>query len=142
MHVAEGFRRKSYPTDIFLFKVNDRNIRTMGEICSKLTIKTPERRNWRRSSVFIVNFEQISQIVLVFLLLLWTIKCRMCKDIEHLECSRCKPQYILNRSVFMRFGILELQNGVTRNDVTLRVINSKIFIEILLLSFWIDFVKH
>ena len=25
--------------------------------CSKLTIKTPERRHWRRSGVFIVNFE-------------------------------------------------------------------------------------
>ena len=28
---------------------------------SKLTIKTPERRHWRRSNVFIVNFEHISQ---------------------------------------------------------------------------------
>ena len=27
------------------------------EICSKLTIKTPERRYWRRSGVFIVYFE-------------------------------------------------------------------------------------
>ena len=29
-------------------------------ICSKLTIKTPERRKWRRSDVFIVNSEHIS----------------------------------------------------------------------------------
>ena len=28
----------------------------MCEICSKLTIKTPERREWHRSGVFIVNF--------------------------------------------------------------------------------------
>ena len=34
-----------------------------------LTIKTPERRQWRRSSVFIVNFELISHLDLVFLLL-------------------------------------------------------------------------
>ena len=27
--------------------------------CSKLTLKTPERRNWRRSGVFIVNFEHV-----------------------------------------------------------------------------------
>ena len=27
---------------------------------SKLTIKTPERRHWRRSGVFIVNVERIS----------------------------------------------------------------------------------
>ena len=30
-------------------------------------IKTPERRQWRRYSVFIVNFEHISHLVLVFL---------------------------------------------------------------------------
>ena len=40
------------------------------KVCSKLTtIKTPERRQWRRSGVFIVNFEQISLPVLVFLFL-------------------------------------------------------------------------
>ena len=37
--------------------------------CSKLTIKTPERCHWRCSGVFIVNFEHISHLVLVFLLL-------------------------------------------------------------------------
>ena len=35
----------------------------------KVTIKTPERGNWRRSAVFIVKFEHISHLVLVFLLL-------------------------------------------------------------------------
>ena len=39
------------------------------KLCSKLTIKTPERSQWGRSGVFIVNFEYISQLVLVFLLL-------------------------------------------------------------------------
>ena len=52
-----------------MFKVNNRNTRTRCEICSKLTIKTPERRQWRRSGVFIVNFEHISYLALVFLLL-------------------------------------------------------------------------
>ena len=37
--------------------------------CSKLTIKIPERRYWRRSGIYIVNFEHISHLVLVFLLL-------------------------------------------------------------------------
>ena len=32
-------------------------------------MKTPERRDWRRSGVFIVNFEHIPHLVLVFLLL-------------------------------------------------------------------------
>ena len=80
------------PASIHLFKVNNRNIRTKCELCSKLTIKKPERRQngpihfknlaanatrflkcvwpfWHRSGVFIVNFERASHLVLVFLLL-------------------------------------------------------------------------
>ena len=60
-----------------MFKVNNRNTRTRGEICSKLTIKIPDRRHWRRSSIFIANFEQISHLVLVFLLLTLISKCRL-----------------------------------------------------------------
>ena len=44
------------PTGIYLLKVNKRNITTRCEICSKLTIKTPALRQWRRSGVFIVSF--------------------------------------------------------------------------------------
>ena len=51
------------PAGIYLFKLNKKNTRTMCEVCSKLTIKTTK---WRRSGVFIVNFEQISHTVLVF----------------------------------------------------------------------------
>ena len=36
------------------------------KICSKLSIKRPERRHLRRCSVFIVNYEHISNIVIVF----------------------------------------------------------------------------
>ena len=53
----------------YMFKINDRNTRTRCEICSKLTVKIPERRQWHRSGIFIVNFEHISHLVLVFLLL-------------------------------------------------------------------------
>ena len=52
-----------------MFKVSNRNTRTWCEICSKLTINTPERRHWRRSGVFIVNFEHILHLVLVLLFL-------------------------------------------------------------------------
>ena len=40
-----------------MFKVSNRNTKTRCEICSKLTIETPERRHWRPSGVFVVNFE-------------------------------------------------------------------------------------
>ena len=53
-----------------MFKVKNKvNTRTRCEICSKLTIKTLEQRQWHRSDVFNVNFEPISHLVLVFLLL-------------------------------------------------------------------------
>ena len=53
----------------YLPKVNNRNTRKRCEACSKLTIKTLERHHWRRSGVFIVNFEHISHLALVSLLL-------------------------------------------------------------------------
>ena len=59
----------NFPVGIYLLINNNRNTRTRFEICSKLTIKTPERRQWCRSGVFIVNFEHISHLALVFLLL-------------------------------------------------------------------------
>ena len=50
-----------------MFKVNG-NTRATCEICLKLT-KAPERRHLCRSGVFIVNFKQISHIVILFPLL-------------------------------------------------------------------------
>ena len=41
----------------------------MCKICSKLTIKIRERSQWRRSDVFLIKFEPILYIVLLFLLL-------------------------------------------------------------------------
>ena len=51
--------KKNLPAGIYFFKVNNGNTRTMCEIISNLTMRIPERRQWRRSSVFINNFEQI-----------------------------------------------------------------------------------
>ena len=63
------YRETLSPVGIYLLKVNNRK-RTKCEICSKLTIKTPERRHWWPcSGVFIFNFEHISHHALVLLLL-------------------------------------------------------------------------
>ena len=58
----------AYPANTYLFKVNNRNTRKRYEIWTKLTIKISERHQWRRSGVF-VNFEHVSQLFLMFLLL-------------------------------------------------------------------------
>ena len=58
-----------YPAGSYLFKFNNRNFRTRCEICSKLTVKTPEQHQCRRYGDFIINFEHISHLFLVFLFL-------------------------------------------------------------------------
>ena len=63
------FAKRVNPAGIYLLKVNNRNIRTRSKICSKLIIKIPERRQWRCSGIFIANFELISHLGLVLLLL-------------------------------------------------------------------------
>ena len=59
----------NHSANIYLFKFINRNNRKRCGICSKLTIKTPERLQWRRCDVFIVNVENISHPFLVFLYL-------------------------------------------------------------------------
>ena len=56
----------SYSPRINLPKVNKRNTRKRREIFSKLKIKTPERPQCGRSSVFIDSLEHISHLALVF----------------------------------------------------------------------------
>ena len=54
--------------NINMFTVDNRNKRKRCETCSKLTIKRPERRHWSCFGVFIINFEHISHLFLLFLL--------------------------------------------------------------------------
>ena len=57
---------KNSPTNNHLFIVDNNYTRKRCKICSKLIIKTPE---WR-STVFVVDFEHIPHLFLVFLLLI------------------------------------------------------------------------
>ena len=55
-----------FTAGIYFFKLSNGNTISLCETCSKLTITTPERRQWHRSGHFIVTFEKISHIFLVF----------------------------------------------------------------------------
>ena len=55
-----------FQANFYLFKVNNIHIRISCGICSKLTINSTE---FRRPDVFIDNFEHVSLLILVFLLL-------------------------------------------------------------------------
>ena len=61
---------------IYLFKINNEAARAIREICSKLTIKTPEQCI---SGIFIVNFQQISTLSCLCFWL-WTSKCQASKS--------------------------------------------------------------
>ena len=51
-----------------MLKVNSKNTKKRCEIWLKLTLKTPERRQWFRSGVFIINFEHNSDVCFSFLI--------------------------------------------------------------------------
>ena len=74
-----------YQSNIYLFKVNSWKTRKRCYICSKLTIKPSERCQWRNSGVFIVNFEHISKLFQLFLLL--TLNMYM---FTGMNCGTCK----------------------------------------------------
>ena len=59
------------PAGIYLFKVNNGNIRKM---CLQLTIKIPERRQWSHSGA-IVDFQHFSTSFWYFYCWLWKSKC-------------------------------------------------------------------
>ena len=113
-------RFKLYPTPVtvYLLKANNRNTRTKCGICSKLTIKTPEGRHWRRFGVFIVNFEHISCLVLVFLL--------------------------LTLNMYMPTGVLSKETGTICNFQSMRTLvelNSLLLIFFCYIT-WFDETRH
>ena len=59
-------RNITHSAGVYLLKVNNTKTGTRCEICSKGTIKTPERSYWRRSGFLIVNLEQILHLAIVF----------------------------------------------------------------------------
>ena len=61
-HEQDLILSRTCPVNIYL-----KNTWKRYEICLKLTIKTPERRQWRCSGVFVVNFENISYLFLALL---------------------------------------------------------------------------
>ena len=73
-HFLEAFlqwevQQDKKPAGNYMLKVNNRNSRTRCEICSKLILKIPERHQRCHSGIFIVSFEHILHLALLFLLL-------------------------------------------------------------------------
>ena len=92
---------KSYPTDIYLFKVNNKNTKTMCEICSKLTIK--------KNSDVINVLMSFSLTMNIFHTLTWCYYCWLWK-------SKCRLVTIKYRN--LRY--LEVNNKKTSCSKTLK----------------------
>ena len=105
---------------IYLFKVDNRNTRTICEVCSKLKIKTPERRlstperchwhmwnlfrvNNEETGFFTVNLKQILHIVLMFLLLLWISKFQLnWNHNQNTPRQKFSPDICLMQEIFVK----------------------------------------
>ena len=66
---------------IYLFKVNNRNTRIMCEICLKVTIKAPERRQWRHTGLvsLLLTLNRLHTLFWCCHCQLWTNKYRLDK---------------------------------------------------------------
>ena len=68
---------------IYLFKIMNKNTRTMWGICSKLAIKTTERRQWRRWLYchvllsLLLTLDRFHALFWYFYSWLWTSKCQL-----------------------------------------------------------------
>ena len=79
-----------------MLKVNNVNTKTICEICSKLTIKTPDRRHLCRSDIFMVNFEQISHCFGV--------------SIVGFERVNAGWEVFVQRTIIMKITVVNMQN--------------------------------
>ena len=58
-----------FQANIYLFKVNNIYTKIRCGICSKLTMNSKERCQWHHPDAFIDNYEHVSPLILMFLLL-------------------------------------------------------------------------
>ena len=65
------------PARIDLFKINKGPKKTISEICSMLTIKTQEQRQWSSSGAFIANFNRFYTSFWCFHCWTWTSSCKL-----------------------------------------------------------------
>ena len=94
-----------------MLKVNHRNTRKMGEICSKLTIKTQglctSLMKFLCLYCFNMSLTHVSPLLLVFLLLIWNSlfpRLQACNFITNRLQHRCFPLNIVKR---LRIPILK-----------------------------------
>ena len=75
-HFSTSSTKRLLTTSQYMFKVNNRNTRKRFEICSKLTIKTPEWCQWVVLVSLLLTLNIFHNLFYSFCCLLWAGKCR------------------------------------------------------------------
>ena len=103
-----------------MLKVNNRNTRKRWKICSNLTLKTLKQHHWRRSDIFIVNFEHTSPLFLLLYYCLWTGICFLGKcslDMKYSKLCGIIPSFQRAPNLLKiwesMYDIISFRHGVT-----------------------------
>ena len=105
--------RSNDPAGNYMFKFNNRYARTRCEICLKLTIKTPERRHWRRThSTILPNWPNDWAV-------LWVLICTVHLTVFILSRARFRvnPHFIvawMSRKSLLEAGAKSHYNNVAK----------------------------
>ena len=94
-----------------MIKVKKKTKRTDCGICSELIIKTPKRCLFRCSGVFIVSFEHILQLLLVFLSQLLTDECWLAPAVFTSIYTETVTRRCFSRRVFNEY-LASLQKNI------------------------------
>ena len=106
------------PTGVYLVKVNNRNTRTTCKICSKLTIKTPERPQWR---------------LIIFFRPLLLLTCAVCISLNHVLLSHYQISCMSVASFYQDLWIsarVQYHSSMTNNLPFLQVLVKPLTIQL------------
>ena len=105
-----------------MFKVNNRNTRKRCDICSKLIIKTPQRRQWHGSGVFIVNSEHISNVdLLTYISIVDFDQVNVSWEKLEISLPHCQDKHIVINGLVVVLNLLEYlkYNNELYRDITI-----------------------
>ena len=101
-----------------VFKTSWKTKNVCREICSKITMNTPERRHWRCSDVFIVNSEEILHVALIFPLL--TLNKQMPADVALYCLYQWDPAFFLGSTSFRSASYWILTRARLANNANMK----------------------
>ena len=120
-------RCKTFPANIYLLQVRKRNPRNRCKICSKLTIKTQEWRQWGLVVSLLLTLNRFFTLFWLFHYWLWTSKCWLWNNLF--------PHHLKERTLFVNL-LKQPSKGVLK----FHKIHRKTPVKFLRTSFFIEYL--